>query len=133
MQTGWKSITVLECLLYVLLAVDKVHLHTELLVEVFGEVLGTVDRTMLAACASEADGEVGEATFHITLYRGVNQFIGMFQKGCYLSVFFQELDYGCIKACKRLITVVLPGLLTARQSNTNPPPLPDVSSGIPFL
>lgn len=88
---------------------------------------------MLSAGATEADGQIAESAFHITFHGGIYQSIDMIEETKYFAIFFQESDYRFIQSGERFVTLILAGIIHARQSNTYPPPLPVESSGIPFL
>ena len=86
---------------------DKFHLNTEFLVQVFGHVLGGIDGAMLASCTSEAYHEVAESSFHVSLYGSVYQSVGMFQEWEDFTVIFQEFDDGGIQTRERFVALVL--------------------------
>ena len=102
----------------ILFPVDELYFHTEFPVDVFRYVLGGIDGTVLSAGTAEADGKVGESPFDVALHMGIYQGIDVFQEAGDFSVFFQEADNIFIQSGVRLERSYLPGLLTARQSNT---------------
>ena len=112
---------------------NQVHSHGIFRHQVLGEVLGAVGGTVLAASAAKTDLQMREPALKETLHMGIDQTIDMVQEAEDLSVLLQKLDDGRIQSGQLLEPLVLPGLCTDLQSNTYPPPFPDVSSGIPFL
>ena len=54
-----------------LLAMRKVDADAIFLMQMFGEVLGAIDGTVLAACATKGEHEVCEATLEVALYMGI--------------------------------------------------------------
>ena len=94
-----------------LLPMDEPHLHTKLPMQMFGYMLGTVNRTMLSARASERNGEAGKPTLHITLDRSIDQGIHMLQKDRDFSVIFQETDHRFVQSGQRFIAFVLSGIV----------------------
>ena len=65
----------LEGLFDILLAMNDMHLNAEFLIEMLGQMLGTVDATVLAAGAAEAEHQVGETTLNVALDVVVGQLI----------------------------------------------------------
>ena len=94
-------------MLNVLLAVHELDFHVEFLVDVLSHVLGAVDRAVLPSGAAEAHHQVGETALDISLDRGIDQPIGVIEKGQYLSIVFKKLDHGLVKADIRLEAVIL--------------------------
>ena len=105
------SVSGFEGLFDVLFAVHQVHLHAERPVQVFGQVLCRVDGAVLAARAAEADGQTGEATFHVALHGGVHQGVDMLQESGDFTVVLQEADDGLVQAGERLVAFVLSGVV----------------------
>ena len=60
-------------LLYILLTVDDVHLHAELLMNMLGQMLGAIHAAVLAAGAAEAEHQVGEAALDVACHMTVAQ------------------------------------------------------------
>lgn len=111
----------------------QVHLHAEFLVQVLGKMLCRIYGTVLTACTAETYGQAGETAFHIPFYGCIHQGVYVLEEDGDFSVLFKKADNGFVEAGEGLVTSYLPGLFTARQSNTKPPPLPEESSGMPFL
>ena len=74
--------------------VSSLHFHpyAEFGVQVSGDVFARVDRAVLSAGAAEADGQVGEAPFQVTVYMSVHQSVHMFQEAGDFPIVFQEAD-----------------------------------------
>ena len=94
-------------MLNVLFAVYQFHFHTELLVQVFGHVLGRINRTVLATGTSKANHEVAESTFHVSFYGSIDQCIGIFEEWEDFTIVFQELDDRLIQSGKWFVAFVL--------------------------
>ena len=69
----------------------QVHLHAELLVQMFRQVLCRIYGAVLSAGAAEADRQIGEAAFHVALHGSVDKGVGMLQEYGYLAVVFSYL------------------------------------------
>ncbi len=76
-QSSMLNVQCFQLLLNILLSMNEIHLHTKLLVEVLSQMLGGIYGAMLAASASEADGEIGELTLYIAFYGSIYQGIDM--------------------------------------------------------
>ena len=76
-----------------------------------GQVLCRVDGTVLAARTAEADGQVGEATLHISFHRSVDQAVDMLQEGGDFAVVLQEADDGFVQSGEGLVAFVLAGIV----------------------
>ena len=63
------------------------------LVQMVGQVFGTIYRAVLSACTSEGEHQVGESAFEVALHMGIGQFIYAFEEGEYFSVFFQKVYF----------------------------------------
>ena len=50
----------------VLFPMHQFDFHTKFLIQVLCQMLGRINRTMLSAGATEADGQIAESAFHIT-------------------------------------------------------------------
>ena len=80
-------------------------------IRLFGHVLGRIDRTMLAACATETDHQICESAVHIAFDGGTHNFVGMFQELRDLSVFFKEADDWFVQPGEMVITFILAGVV----------------------
>ena len=94
-----------------LFAVADANLDAELIVEVFGQVLGAIDTAMLAACAAEREHQGSKASLDVTAYVGIGQFIDGVEEGENLTIVFQKADDWLIKACQLLIRLVSAGVM----------------------
>lgn len=64
----------------VLFPMHQFDFHTKFLIQVLCQVLGWINRTMLSAGATEADGQIAESAFHITFHGGIYQSIDMIEE-----------------------------------------------------
>lgn len=96
----------LQGLLYALLTMADIHLYTELLVDVFGEMLGRINAAVLASCASEGEHQVGESAVDIALYVCVGKLVYAVEEGEYLSVVLKEADDGLVQSGELLVRLV---------------------------
>ena len=109
--------------MYILFSMVEGDGDSEFLMEVFCKMLGRIHTTMLSSRATEGKLKVGKSTVNVSLNMKISQLIHTFQERKNLSVLFKEINH----------RLVQPGLCTARQSNTYPPPFPLSSAGMPFL
>ncbi len=82
-----------------------------LLMKMTGHALGTVDRTMLAAGASETHHQMLEATLDVTLNRCIDKGKSMLQKAVHIILPFKELNHLSVKTCQRLVIIVTTGVV----------------------
>ena len=85
---------------------DNFYADGVFLFEVLGEVLGTIDGTMLTAGAAEGDLKMGEIAFDEALDMMVDEGIDGVEEGEYLTVVLQEVNDGLVKACEGLVLLV---------------------------
>ena len=85
------------------------HLDAELLVEMLGEMLGTVDRAVLTTRAAEAEHQMGEAALDIARHMLVGKGVDMVEELKNLAVVLQEADDWLVEPRQLLI-----GLIAAR-------------------
>lgn len=102
----------LQGLLYTLLTMADIHLYTELLVDVFGEMLGRINAAVLAACASEGEHQVGESAVDISLYVCVGKLVYAVEEGEYLSVVLKEADDRLVQSGELLVRLVTSGIVS---------------------
>lgn len=102
----------LQGLLYALLAMADIHLYAELLVDVFGEMLGRINAAVLAACASEGEHQVGESAVDISLYVCVGKLVYAVEEGEYLSVVLKEADDRLVQSGELLVRLVTSGIVS---------------------
>ena len=95
----------------ILFPMHQFDFHTKFLIQVLCQMLGRINRTMLSAGATEADGQIAESAFHITLHGGIHQSIDMIEETEYFSIFFQESDYRLIQSGERFVTLILTGII----------------------
>ena len=91
----------------------QLHLHAIFLVQVMGQMLGTIYRTVLPASASEGEHEVGESAFEVTLHMGIGQLIDTVEECKYFSIVFQEVNHRLVEPCQFLVRLVAAGIVCA--------------------
>lgn len=96
---------------YSALAVNKMNSNVILLFQVLGEMLGTIDGTVLTAGATEGHLQVGEIALDEPLYMMVDKGIDGFQEREYLAVLLEEVDDGLVQAREGLELLVLTGVV----------------------
>lgn len=88
-----------------------VHLYSELLVQMFREVLRRVDTAMLSAGATEGEHEVGEATVDVTLHVSIGEFVDAIEEGEYLTVVLEEAYHGLVESGELLVRFIASGVV----------------------
>ena len=76
------------------------------LAEVGGEVLGAVDRAVLAACAAEADHQAAEAAAGVCLHMRIHHAVYMVKETEHFPVIFQEPYHRFIASGQLLVRLV---------------------------
>lgn len=89
----------------------NVHLYTELLVNMLSHMLGTIDGTVTPACAAATDLQVRKTTLEETCHMKIDQFVDAVKKREYFTICFEKVNNRLIKACKRLILFIPPGIV----------------------
>ena len=84
----------------------EVDFHSKLLVDMFSNVLGTIDGTMATTCAAKGDLHIGETTLLETSDMEIDEAIDAIEEGENLTIRFEEVDNGLVKTCEWLIFVV---------------------------
>ena len=102
-----------ECLTDVLLTMEQTYLYAIFLMQMFGQMLGTIHTAVLTARAAEGEHEVGEATLDVSFDVGVGQTEDAFEEGQYLAVVFEETDDGLLESCHVLVLLVTPWVVGA--------------------
>lgn len=82
------------------------------LLQVFREVLGAIDRTVLTAGTTESDLQMGEVALDKALHVMVDKGIDRVEEGEYLAVLLEEVDDGLVQAGKGLVLLVLTGVVS---------------------
>ena len=82
----------------VLFAVANAHLHTIFVVDIFRQVLRSVDGTMLSAGASEGEHQRRESALYVALHMGIGQLVDVVKEGQNFAVVFKETDDGLIES-----------------------------------
>ena len=90
----------------ILFAMVEVDGNTELLMQVFSKVLGTIDATMLTACASESKLKMGKSSVQISLYMEVCQTIDALKEREDFSVLFQKVDDRLVESCQLFVLLI---------------------------
>ena len=87
--------------------------HVVFLFEMMRQMLSTIDRTVLAACAAERHLQVREIAFEKSLYVMIHEGIYMRQERQYFAIVLQKVNHWLIKACHGLELFVLSGVMRA--------------------
>ena len=82
------------------------HLNAELLMDMFSQMLCTIDRAVLATRTAKAEHQRGKSTLDIAAYMGIRQLIDAVQEGKYLTIVLQEADDGLIETCQLLVRLI---------------------------
>ena len=89
-----------------LFTVADADLDAELLVDMFGEMLGGVDTAVLTTSATETEHQGGETALDITAHVGISEFIDAVEEGEDLTVVFEEADDRLVEARHLLIGLI---------------------------
>ena len=89
-----------------LFAMSEVDADAIFLVQMLGEVLGTIDRTVLAACATEGEHQVGKAALDVAFHVGIGQTIDAVQEGQNLAIVLQKLDDRSVQTRDLLVGLI---------------------------
>jgi hypothetical protein len=87
--------------------------HAELLVDVFGHMLGTIDGAMATTCASKGDLQMGETTLDVAGHMEIDETIDALEESENLTILLEEVDDGLIETCKGLVLVVATRIVSA--------------------
>ena len=79
--------------------------------QVAGHMLGTIDRAVLAAGAAEGHHQRCKAAAHECLHMRIHDTIGVFEKPCDFSIFFQKTDDRLITAGQFPILFITAGIM----------------------
>ena len=82
-----------------------------LISKVGSEMFCTIDRTVLASGAAEADHQVCETTLAICLHMRIYHSIDMFKEPEHFPIILQELYHRLISACQFLIWLITSGIV----------------------
>ena len=86
---------------------NEVNADIIFLVQMLGQMFGTIDRTVLPARTTESDLQVGKIPLDKALYVMVNEGIDGVQKRQYLTVLLQKIDDRLIKPREGLVLLIL--------------------------
>jgi hypothetical protein len=89
------------------------YLYSVFLVDVLGEMLCRIHRTMLTASTAEREHQRGETTLDVTLYVMVGKTIYTLEEREYLSIILKKTNYRFIKSCYLLIWLISPRVMGA--------------------
>ena len=93
------------------------------LVQMLGEVFGTIDGTVLPACTTEGYLEIGEVPLDEPLHMMVHEGIDGVEEGEDLTVLLEEVDDGLVKTREGLVGVVLTRVMGS-------PAIEDISASV---
>ena len=85
---------------------NDAHLDAELLVNVLGQVLRTIDGAMLTTGTAEAEHQRSEAALDVTTHMSIGQLIDGVEEGQDLAVVLKEADDGFVESRQLLIRLV---------------------------
>ena len=102
-----------EHLVDMLLAMDYMHLNPKLLMDMFSQMLGTVDATVLTTRTAKREHERGEAALNVTAHMGISQLIDAVEEGENLTVVFQETDDRLVHTRELFVGLVTTGVMSA--------------------
>ena len=74
----------------------KMDFNSELLVDMFGDVLSTIDGTVTSTSTSEGNLQVGKASLLVTSHVKINKFIDTFKEGENFTILFKKVDNGLV-------------------------------------
>jgi hypothetical protein len=74
-------------------------------------MLGTIHRTVLTSCTSEADHQVGKTPLLVSCDRRIDKVVAVIQKANHLAVVFKKCDHLLIETCKRFVSIVFAGII----------------------
>ena len=89
------------------------HLYAKLVVDMLGQVLRAVDTAMLAARATKAEHQAGEAALDVAAHVMVGQLVDAVEELEYLAIVFQEADDGCVQSRELLVGLITTGVVGA--------------------
>ena len=96
-----------------LFTMDYPHLHTEFLMDMFGEVLGGIHTAVLAPGATKAEHQRRETTLDIATHMCIGQLIHRVEEGEYLAVVLEESDYRFVETREFLVWLISSGIMCA--------------------
>ena len=94
-----------------LFAVYEAYLDAEFLVEVGGEVLGTIYRTVLPAGAAEGEHEVGEAPFDVPSAMGIGKMVDGIEERKDFAVVVEEPYHRLVHSRQLFVGLVTSGIM----------------------
>lgn len=96
-----------------LFAVAYSHFYAKLFMNVFGQMLGAINASVLSSRTSEAEHKTGESALNVPLDVGVGKFVDTVQEEQNLTVVLKEADNGFVQACKLLVRFIASGVVRA--------------------
>jgi hypothetical protein len=87
------------------------YLNAELLMDMFGQMLGAIDGTVLTAGAAEAEHEGGEAALQVAGYVGIGELVDAVEEGDDFAVVLEESDDGLVETRQFLVGLVASGIV----------------------
>ena len=104
---------VFEGLRDALFAMAEAYLYAKFLVNMLGQMLGTIHATMLTARTAEAEHQVGKAALQVSLDMSVGQLIYTLEEGENLAIILEETDNRFVDTGKFLVRLVSTGVVRA--------------------
>ena len=104
---------VFEGLRDALFAMAEAYLYAKFLVNMLGQMLGTIHATMLTARTAETEHQVGKAALQVSLDMSVGQLIYTLEEGENLAIILEETDNRLVDTGKFLVRLVSTGVVRA--------------------
>ena len=88
---------------------------------------------MLSSGTAEANGQITEATFHISLHRSIYQRIDRVEETENFTIFFEKTDHRFVQSRERFVTFVLTGIVQGPAAKALTAAITGRIIGNPFL
>lgn len=77
----------------------KMDLNTEFLVDVFGQMLGAIDTSVLTARTTKGEHERGKSSVDVALHMEVGKAIDTIEESEDFAILLQEVYHGLVETC----------------------------------
>ena len=112
-----------KCLRNILLPMTDAHFYAEFLMNMFSQVLGRIDTSMLTTRAAKREHQRRKATLDITTHMGIGQFVDTVKEGQNFAVILQETDDRLIQSRQLLIRIITSGVMRTTAIEHIPSPI----------
>ena len=99
------------------------HLYTEFLMNMFSQVLGRIDTSVLTTRAAKREHQRRKTALDITTHMGIGQFVDTIKEGQDLAVILQETDDRFIQSRQLLIRLITSGVMRTTAIEHIPSPI----------